>query len=396
MRSVWRLALGVLALAAGSIAALAQSAVISARSGLIHYVEGQVYLGGQPVDTTEFGVFPEVKENQRLKTEEGRAEVLLTPGVFLRLGENSSFRMVTNRLIDTRLEFLSGSMVIEAENIAKDNSVTVVYKDATVHPARTGIYRFDATAGELRVYNGLAEVTAGDQTVEVREGHLIALKTLAVQKFDKTVNDALNRWSERRAGYVSMANVGAASALTSSSLWGSGLAGTFPGGWFWNPFFGMYSYVPGMYGMGMGMGGMGTGGMFYNPYGCPLFSPFDVSLAYLPSYYFFPCYNGYYPRYYYPNNAYTAYNGVNYKSVPPPKRPAGAGGVWSGGAGHGIASGSTGVLTPSGVSSGTSSSAGFARGGGVAGGSGGGVAGGSVGGGSVGGGGGSAGGASHH
>jgi hypothetical protein len=229
MRSVWRLALGVLALAAGSIAALAQSAVISARSGLIHYVEGQVYLGGQPVDTTEFGVFPEVKENQRLKTEEGRAEVLLTPGVFLRLGENSSFRMVTNRLIDTRLEFLSGSMVIEAENIAKDNSVTVVYKDATVHPARTGIYRFDATAGELRVYNGMAEVTAGDQTVEVREGHLIALNTLAMQKFDKTVNDALNRWSERRAGYVSMANVGAASALTSSSLWGSGLAGTFPG-----------------------------------------------------------------------------------------------------------------------------------------------------------------------
>src|ERR1039458_7667041 len=107
MRPAGRLALGVLALAAGSIAALAQSAVISARSGLIHYVEGQVYLGDQLVET-KFGVFPEVKENQQLKTEEGRAEVLLTPGVFLRLGENSSFRMITNRLIDTRLEFQIG------------------------------------------------------------------------------------------------------------------------------------------------------------------------------------------------------------------------------------------------------------------------------------------------
>jgi hypothetical protein len=114
MRLAGRLALGVLALAAGSIAALAQSAVISARSGLIHYVEGQVYVGDQLVET-KFGVFPEVKENQQLKTEEGRAEVLLTPGVFLRLGENSSFRMITNRLIDTRLEFLSGRAIVEAE-----------------------------------------------------------------------------------------------------------------------------------------------------------------------------------------------------------------------------------------------------------------------------------------
>ena len=92
-------------------------------------------------------VFPEVKENQQLKTEEGRAEVLLTPGVFLRLGENSSFRMITNRLIDTRLEFLSGAAIVEAEDIGKDNSVTVVYGDATVHPLKKGIYRFDAGLG---------------------------------------------------------------------------------------------------------------------------------------------------------------------------------------------------------------------------------------------------------
>ena len=135
MQPAGRLALGVLAGAAGSVAALAQSAVISARSGLIHYVEGQVYVDDQLVET-KFGIFPEVKENQQLRTEEGRAEVLLTPGVFLRLGENSSFRMITNRLIDTRLEFLAGAAVVEAEDIAKDNSVTVAYGDATVHPTK--------------------------------------------------------------------------------------------------------------------------------------------------------------------------------------------------------------------------------------------------------------------
>ena len=317
MRPAGRIALGASALAASGIAALAQSAVISARSGLIHYVEGTVYVGDQLAET-KFGTFPEVKENQKLKTEEGRAEVLLTPGVFLRLGENSSFRMITNRLIDTRLEFLSGAAVVEAENIGKDNSVTVVYGDATVHPVKTGVYRFDSDSdsGELRVYNGVAEVTAGDRTVQVADGHLIELDTLAVRKFDKTANDALNRWSERRAGYVSVANVGAASSLRTSMFNGGGM---FSNGWFWNPSFGMYSYVPGF------------SGMFYSAYGCPMFSPFDVYMAFSPGF-TSPCGAGFFsPGFYSPGYA-TAYNSLAYNSVPAPKRPIGSkGGLGTGG-----------------------------------------------------------------
>src|ERR1700730_3166842 len=108
MHSLARSVLGVAVLAgATSFVASAQS-VISAKSGLIHYVEGRAYLNDQLIES-KFGEFPDVKENQQLRTEEGRAEILLTPGVFLRLGENSAIRMVTNRLIDTRLELLSGS-----------------------------------------------------------------------------------------------------------------------------------------------------------------------------------------------------------------------------------------------------------------------------------------------
>src|SRR5712692_5652286 len=119
------------------LTASAQS-VISARSGLIHYAEGRVLVGDQLVET-KFGSFPDIKENAELRTEEGRAEVLLTPGVFLRVGENSAVRMITNRLIDTRLEFLSGSIVIEADDILKDNAVTIVFKDAAVHLRKKGL-----------------------------------------------------------------------------------------------------------------------------------------------------------------------------------------------------------------------------------------------------------------
>jgi hypothetical protein len=352
MRPAERLSLGILAVAAGSFAALAQSAVIAARSGLIHYVEGQVYLGDQLVET-KFGVFPEVKENQQLKTEEGRAEVLLTPGVFLRLGENSSFRMLTNRLIDTRLEFLSGAAVVEAEDIGRDNSVTVVSGDATVHPIKKGVYRLDSATNELRVYDGLAEVTADGQTVEVKDGHSIALDTLAVRKFDKTVTDALNRWSERRDGYVSMANVEAANTLRTSLFNGGNL---FSSGWYFSPLFGMYTFVPGM-------------GGIYNTYGNPFFSPFDV---YMASGFYYPGYgfgNGFGYGY---GNGYggygSIYNTVNYKTVPVPTRSSGsgvaAGSGSSGGSiavGHApsvgsigsISSGSAGPVARGGVGSGS-------------------------------------------
>jgi hypothetical protein len=335
MRAVGRLALCVLALAAGSITALAQSA-ISARSGMIHYVEGQVYLDGEAVEN-QLGHFPEVKENGQLRTAEGRAEVLLTPGVFFRLGENSSFRMITNRLIDTRLEFLSGTAIVEAADIPKDNSVTVVYQEATIHIEKKGIYRFDSTPAQLRVFDGLAEVTQGDKTVDVKEGHEIALDTLAVSRFDKNDTDALNRWSERRAEYVAMANVSAANSLRTSDY---GAGGYVNGGWYWNPFFGMYTFVPGLL------------GSWYSPYGYRFWSPYDVYMAYLPGYY-------YYPGYYAPTYA-GAYNSGGARTVPAPGRSSGSGGSGSASLGHsgfGSSARGSGSVSAGSVSSGTVSAA---------------------------------------
>src|SRR5947199_7156899 len=104
-----RLPLAVLLIGASS--AWAQS-VISAHSGVIHFVEGQVTLEGQPVQP-KFAEFPDVKNGQTLAAQDGRAEVLLTPGTVLRIGENSSFKMVSNSRSDTRLQVLTGSAIIE-------------------------------------------------------------------------------------------------------------------------------------------------------------------------------------------------------------------------------------------------------------------------------------------
>src|SRR4029077_16118779 len=78
--------------------------VISAKSGLINHIEGRVLLSGEPV-VTKSGVRREMKDASELRTEDGRAEVLLNPGVFLRIGKDSAVRMLSNDLADTRIEF---------------------------------------------------------------------------------------------------------------------------------------------------------------------------------------------------------------------------------------------------------------------------------------------------
>jgi hypothetical protein len=264
MKSLIRFAVGVSALAgATSYIASAQS-VISAKSGIVHYVEGRVFLNNELVET-KFGQFPDIKENQELRTEEGRVEVLLTPGVFLRLGENGSIRMVTNRLIDTRVELLSGEAVVEADELLKDNGVTIVYKDYTVRIQKSGSYSFNSEASRLRVYSGVALVDLNGKTQEVKEGHALAMDgALQVASFEKKDVDELYRWQVQRSEYIAMANVSAAKQVADSGAY----AGT--SSWYFNPYYDMYTFLPGA---GYGMGG---GGFYMNPFGYGFFSPLSV------------------------------------------------------------------------------------------------------------------------
>jgi hypothetical protein len=246
--------------------------VTSAKSGVVAYLEGKVYLENERLEFSAVH-FPQVKENGTLRTEDGRAEVLLTPGVVLRLGENSSLKMLTNRLIDTRLELLAGSAVVEADNVEKGTSVTVVCKSGTVGISKMGIYRFDAEPGRLRVFKGLADVKLGSETVEailVPGGKAIGLAgdTATAEKFDIEDTDSLDRWSGRRAMVLAMANPSAAKSASSRPTVSFGMGmGMGWCGWVWNPWYGLYTYVP-------------CYGSYNSPYGYRYWSPLTVGQAY--------------------------------------------------------------------------------------------------------------------
>ncbi|MCS6954348.1 MAG: hypothetical protein RMK57_15665 [Bryobacterales bacterium] len=247
-----------------SVAAALAQTVISARSGLIHYTEGDVLMGSQRVEP-KFGHFPQLEEGQVLRTEEGRAEVLLNPGVFLRLGEHSGIRMVSTLLTAPRVELLSGSLVIESADLDKDTSVLIRVRDAEVRFRKKGIFRLNADPPELRVFDGQAVIERGKELLEVKEGRKVGLEgELAVAKFDRRLTDALDRWSMRRAEYLSMASVYAA-----RSLGDAGAGWRWDGGWAFNPYFGMFTYVP-------------SAGIYISPYGYRFYSPERVYALYEP------------------------------------------------------------------------------------------------------------------
>jgi hypothetical protein len=271
-------------LAAGSACA---QYVISAHAGVVQYVEGRAYLNDQVVEP-KFGQFPDIKENQEFRTEEGRAEILLTPGVFLRLGENSSIRMLSTRLTDTKVEVLSGSAMIECNDVPKDNSIQAIYKGNAMRFEKQGLYRIDTQPARLRVYEGEAVVTDSSGQLTLRGGKETNLAgALLAESFDRKDQDALYSWSDRRAAYVAQANVVSASAVSNGGYsggyngygygYGSGLFGynglgygpSFLGGWAFNPMFGMYTYMP-------------YSGFGYSPFGYTYFSPSTV--AYAPAY----------------------------------------------------------------------------------------------------------------
>jgi hypothetical protein len=253
-------ALGVLAFAASGVVQ-AQS-VISAHAGLIHYTEGRVLIGDKVIEA-KASTFPDLKPNEVLRTEDGRAEVLLTPGVFLRLAENSSIRMLSNKLTNARVEALTGSMLVEYGDQNKDDSVTLVFKGKDITFKKAGIFRLDADEGVFKVYKGEAAVAGGGQTLTVKEARQVELNAavLMASKFDNKTGDEFYRWASRRAGYIATANISAARSLHDSGV--SLSSGT----WAFNPWFNMFTYVP-------------YNSLWYSPFGYSFWGPGGIGWVY--------------------------------------------------------------------------------------------------------------------
>jgi hypothetical protein len=240
---------------AAGLVAMAQGGM--PQPGAINYTEGQVSINGQAIRGARNTA---LQPGQILQTQDGKAEMLLTPGVFLRLNNHSQARLASSSITDTRVELLQGEAMVEAAQVEPANNLTIADAGYITQIDKRGIYEFNADTPKIMVYDGEATVRNGDRNVNVKKGHELALvatnEKLKTQSFDANNNvDSLYSWSRLRSEYMAEANMSSAQTiLVSNPSWFYGT------GWYWNPYFSSWAFVPG-------------GGYFYSPFGFGFYSP---------------------------------------------------------------------------------------------------------------------------
>jgi len=236
--------------------------------GTLNFVEGQASVNGQPVDSRSIGS-EVVRPGTVLNTGNGKVEMLLTPGVFLRLGENSQLRMVSAGLADTEVALVAGQASIEADYFSKDNRLIVDQGMASTAILKQGLYVLNTNQPLVQVLDGKAAVTLGSQHVNAGKDRDVIVSPagkLRAQDFSAKAaqSESLVRWSRLRSAYEAQANYDAAQTVVVNNGW-------YGPGWYWDAPYGFWSFLPG-------------DGILYSPFGWGFYSP-GFLYGYYPGFY---------------------------------------------------------------------------------------------------------------
>jgi len=246
-----------------------QSYTISAKPGAVNYVEGNATLDGQSLGSSSLKT-TFLNAGGLLETRDGKVEVLLTPGVFLRVGDNSRVRMLKPSLIDTQIAVEAGESMIEVDQYVKDSHLTISMRGGLTEIEKNGLYRFMADGeASVAVIDGKAEVSFGEKHTSVGKGREALLSdALKTREFDKNREDDLFAWSNIRAQYNASLTYQAAKSAYSSGNgggyggyggYGYGYGGYYGQGWLWSNGFNSWLWMP--------------GGEFFSPFGWGFYGP---------------------------------------------------------------------------------------------------------------------------
>jgi FecR protein len=295
--------------------------IITARAGGVNAVTGRVSMrarGG--LDWQLLTIKEDLETGDVVKTgQDGRVEMLLNPGSYFRIGENSEFELSNNSLDNLEVKLIRGTAIVEATG-ADDTAlwINITTPHTKIAIVRRGLYRLNVTPGdntELIVRKGRAMHEASHTRINGGNKVKFQADTFSIaklQKADKNNFDTLEVWSKERAETVAQANKKirgrelSSLMLTSDYRWNQMFSAANAGGfWFYNARYSCYTFMP-----------------FYMGWGSPYGSSYSQSFYpfYIPNY----CCGG---RRDYPNhntnNGNTASNTNPSNNVPPSNNPGG-------------------------------------------------------------------------
>jgi uncharacterized membrane protein YgcG len=306
--------------------------VISAKAGGINAITGQASVHGRgESDWQQLAITDDLDAGDRVRTaNDGRVEILLNPGSYLRLGGDSEVELSNNSLENLEVRLLRGTAIVEATGADDlDLNINISTPHTRLAIVRHGLYRLNVVpenATELIVRKG--RVILSDSHTKVKEGNKVVFNATNVSvakltKEEKKTSDAedVAVWSKERGKMLAKANSHIDNGRLNSAFAMFSDLDPFSrdpfsrrnGLWVYNAGAHCYTFLPFYYG-------------WSSPYGS-----YNTSIYYPPAYY--PRPNGYTPQ---PAGSGGNGGGHNYPSS----------GSGSGGGGNHYPSGGSGGSSP--------------------------------------------------
>ncbi len=233
--------------------------VISAKAGGVNFTQGEVAITRNDSRSGYLLKGDRLEIGEKVSTgKSGRAEILLNPGSFVRLGADTEFQFISTSLDNLKIKLTRGSAVFEL--IADDEfAVSIETPKGGFNAVESGVYRVDVLndgSGKIFVYNGKAKINDATAAV-VKKGKTATINgtNVSVEKFDRDEKGELDLWSKSRAKELAKVNSKLQrndlrnSLMNSYNRRGWGLNDSF-GVWAFDRFSGQYCFVPFGYGWG--------------------------------------------------------------------------------------------------------------------------------------------------
>lgn len=279
----------LVSLATLCVPALAQGTDPAVRDSFsaLNYVQGQATLDGQPVTAGASTSPRSLHAGEELATTSGSADVMLTPGTLLRIGQNTDVQLVAANGNRSEVRLENGRANLAVNMLRPDSLVLVDMPNGQTQVLKKGLYTFDTSTATVRVFNGEADVFQGASTesavkpVKVKEQHEVVLSDERVhpESFDRMMAESdLLPWTGTQEAHADgdyglQGNGSAAQGEGGFQPVGYGYGGGafgdgYGGGYGWGYPYGFYGYPYGFYGYPFGLGiGFGYGGFYGRGFG---------------------------------------------------------------------------------------------------------------------------------
>lgn len=239
---------------------------ISAQAGGVNAVSGQVTVKHEGQAPRLMTSQDNLSSGDVVNTGYGsQAEILLNPGTYLRLAENTEFVLVDNSLDNLLVRLNEGSAIIEATGPGRvELHIPIVTAHERLTIISAGIYRINVTPEMTQLLVQKGRVTlGGDPRNVVKGGMKLTIRGSAppvIAKATKNDRDDFDIWSKERGKTLAAANARLSTrginGLIASSRggWPSMRTGRW-GFWTWSSFARCYTFMPFYWGWGSPYGG---------------------------------------------------------------------------------------------------------------------------------------------